>query len=122
MWVVCTECSKGEEIGDTVGVARLNKGEVQVEEIKHFDHTQMIHRGVCDDCRKKTEAAFVVEMLPDARGSVYQEGADIQKRLRALEKQHPDWSREQCSTQAVADHNSPLLESNEAYRAYLLDR
>jgi hypothetical protein len=123
MWVVCTECGVGSEVNDAAVAWRMTKGEIREEAIEHFDHTQVRHLGLCDGCRvgkPEVETAEVV-VVPYTRGNVLREGRDIQGRLRRLEKEHPDWTRERCCTQAVEEHNSPYLESDEAFRAYLLD-
>jgi hypothetical protein len=121
MWVVCDECSLGWEAPEAVATARLKSGEIHAEEIVHFDHTQVVHRGKCETCRGEEAVEEVVEALPYTRGTVQQEGSDIMCRLRTYEQEHPDWTREQCSRQAVEDHNDPYKEPNMAFRAYLLD-
>lgn len=123
MWVVCLGCSKGFEQEEAVAAVQLARGEIQADEIQHFDHTQIRYLGQCNDCRAGNQAVVqeTVELLPYTRGSVVQEEADIQHRLRKLQAEHPEWTREQCSWQAVEDHNSPHLEANDDYCAWLLE-
>jgi hypothetical protein len=120
MWVVCLGCGNGFEQEEAVARAQLAKGEIQADEIQHFDHTQVRHLGKCDGCR--TESPEAVEVVVRTRGGMAQEAADIQRRLRQLAAAHPDWTRAECSWQAVEDHNSPHLTGSEDFGAWLLER
>ena len=119
MWVVCTNCGTGAEADDAVVAAKLKTGEIRSDAIEHYDHTQIRHLGECEICLGKRQV--VIEAIPYVRGNVVQEQADITRRMSELQKAHPDWARERCSTQAVEDHNSIECEENEAFRTYLIE-
>lgn len=130
-WMRCEVCGEGVELHEAVAEWQLSQGRLRREEISSETGIEVMLVGTCVFCqasidrgkeneeREIEEGKEKVRKRWHERGSVGQETAWIARRLRELGQEHPDWSRQECSTHAVEEHNSIENEPNNAFRAYL---
>jgi hypothetical protein len=132
--MLCEVCGESTDMHEEVVEWQLSQGRLREEEVQTPTGVEVSLVGTCVFCQARAdklaginqehaiERAGRVARIRRERGSVGQETTAISVRLRELQKEHPDWTRERCSTQAVEDHNAIENEPNAAYRAYLLSQ
>jgi hypothetical protein len=130
--MLCEVCGEGTDLHEAVAEWQLSQGRLRWEEVQTPTGVEVSLVGTCIFCQARSDKLAGVNQehaierqgkvirFRRERGSVGQETTAISERLRELQKEHPDWSQQRCSTQAVAEHNAIDNEPNAAFRAYLM--
>jgi hypothetical protein len=74
--------------------------------------------GICAACQAKHRLATA----PRKRLTADQEFLEIRKLVERVRLAHPEWPLKRCTFEAVEWVTRPEIESDPAYRAYLMDR
>ncbi len=112
MLLNCVDCPNGFMMEDDA--VRLAMGEGTVSEHPGPFGTRT-YFGVCPDCQRKHQRAAPKVTVDD-------EFRQLRQLMAVAREQHPEWSLEECSHEAVEVLNSPSRERDPGFRAWLLHR